>query len=61
MLRHPEAYADHAADFWLMVGANVDRGLQLALRALVMRQTTRSYALVQRATTARNQTARDAP
>ncbi|MFF4028428.1 tetratricopeptide repeat protein [Streptomyces sviceus] len=47
--RHPKAYADHAADFWLMVGGDVDRGLQLALQALVMRQTGRSYALVRRA------------
>ncbi|MCG7204753.1 tetratricopeptide repeat protein [Streptomyces arenae] len=47
--RHPEAYADHAADFWLMVGGDVDRGLQLALRSLVMRQTSRSYALVRSA------------
>ncbi|WBO68094.1 tetratricopeptide repeat protein [Streptomyces camelliae] len=51
VLRHPEAYADHAADFWLTVGGDVDRGLQLALRTLVMRQTTRSYALVGRART----------
>ncbi|WP_406497758.1 tetratricopeptide repeat protein [Streptomyces sp. NBC_01604] len=49
VLRHPEAYADHAADFWLMVGADVGRGLQLALQTLAMRQTTRSYALVRRA------------
>ncbi|MEU6260967.1 hypothetical protein [Streptomyces sp. NPDC047043] len=47
--RHPEAYADHAADFWLMVGGDVDRGLQLALQTLVIRQTSRSCALVRRA------------
>ncbi|MFM9629201.1 MULTISPECIES: hypothetical protein [Streptomyces] len=46
VLRHPEAYADHAADFWLMVGADADRGIHLALRSLVMRRTTRSHALV---------------
>ncbi|MFD3502959.1 tetratricopeptide repeat protein [Streptomyces sp. NPDC058678] len=61
VLRHPEAYADHAADFWLMVGANVDGGLQLALQTLVMRQTTRSYALVRRARAASNQAAPDTP
>ncbi|MFF7946164.1 hypothetical protein [Streptomyces griseorubiginosus] len=49
MTRHPEAYADHAADFWLMVGGDVDRGLQLALHSMVMRQTSLSYALVRRA------------
>ncbi|WAU82531.1 tetratricopeptide repeat protein [Streptomyces sp. Qhu-G9] len=61
VLRHPEAYADHAADFWLMVGSNVDRGIQLALQTLVMRQTTRSYALVQRARAASNQPAHHTP
>jgi len=58
--RHPEAYADHAADFWLMVGGDVDRGLQLALQTLVMRQTSRSYALVRRAREASRALARDA-
>lgn len=58
--RHPEAYADHAADFWLMVGGDVDRGLQLALQTLVMRQTSRSYALVRRAREASQGLARDA-
>ncbi|MFI6438030.1 hypothetical protein [Streptomyces sp. NPDC050759] len=61
VLRHPEAYADHAADFWLTTGADVDRGLQLALQTLVMRQTARSYALVQRATSVRDRMARCAP
>ncbi|MFF4505723.1 hypothetical protein [Streptomyces sp. NPDC001401] len=58
--RHPEAYADHAADFWLMVGGDVDRGLQLALQTLVMRQTSRSYALVRRAREASRGLAHDA-
>lgn len=57
VLRHPEAYSDHACDFWLQVGGDVDRGLQLALQTLVMRQTTRSYALVQRARAASKQSA----
>jgi hypothetical protein len=47
--RHPEAYADHAADLWLMVGGDVDRGLQLALQTIVVRQTSCSYAPVRRA------------
>ena len=49
VLRHPGAYADHAADFWFMVGADVDRGLQSALRTMVMRCTNRSNALAGRA------------
>ncbi|MFC5910501.1 tetratricopeptide repeat protein [Streptacidiphilus monticola] len=51
VLHHPEAYADHAADFWLTAGGDAERGLHLALQTLVMRQTNRSYSLVQRAHT----------
>jgi tetratricopeptide (TPR) repeat protein len=40
--RHPEAFADHAADFWLTVGGDTPRGLQLARRAREMRQTAAS-------------------
>ena len=58
--RHPEAYADHAADFWLMVGGDVDRGLRLALQTLVMRRSSRSYALVRRAREAGRGLAHDA-
>ena len=53
MLHHPEAYADHAAEFWLDVGADADKAYELALRALVMHQTRRSHALLQRTARAR--------
>ncbi|MFF3517273.1 tetratricopeptide repeat protein [Streptomyces sp. NPDC002573] len=58
---HPEAYADHAADFWLTVGGDADRGLELALQNLTFRQTARSHALFQRAVLAQNRVAQAAP
>lgn len=60
VLRHPEAYADHAADFWLTVGADADRGLDLALRNLAYGRTTRAHALYRRAVLARNRPAQAA-
>jgi tetratricopeptide (TPR) repeat protein len=48
MLRYPEAFAGHAADFWLTVGGDVQKGLQLASRNLAMRHTARACALLQR-------------
>ncbi|WP_435863378.1 IS110 family transposase [Streptomyces mirabilis] len=61
VLRHPEAYADHAADFWLTVGADVERSLQLALQNLAFRQTARAHALFQRAVLAQNRVAEAGP
>ncbi|MFD5064543.1 tetratricopeptide repeat protein [Streptomyces sp. NPDC058394] len=61
VLRHPEAYADHAADFWLTVGADAERGIQLALQNLAFRQTARAHALFQRAVLAQNRIAQTAP
>ncbi|MER5410175.1 hypothetical protein [Streptomyces sp. NPDC002769] len=61
VLRHPEAYADHAADFWLTVGADAERGLQLALQNLAFRQTARAHALFQRAVLAQNRVSQAAP
>jgi tetratricopeptide (TPR) repeat protein len=58
---HPEAYADHAADFWLTVGADAFRGLELALQNLAFRQTDRAHALFQRAVLAQNRFAQAAP
>jgi hypothetical protein len=46
-LRHPEAFAHHAADFWLTVGGDTQRGLRLASRDLAMRRSARAYALLQ--------------
>ncbi|MCX4515357.1 tetratricopeptide repeat protein [Streptomyces sp. NBC_01619] len=61
VVRHPEAYADHAAEFWLTVGADADRGLELALQNLTFRQTARAHALFQRAVLAQNWVAEAAP
>jgi len=49
MARHPEAYADHAAEFWLTVGGDPSRALRLALQNLTLRPTPRARALVDRA------------
>jgi hypothetical protein len=35
MLRHPVAFVDHAADFWLTVGGDRSKGRQLALRTRI--------------------------
>ena len=50
--RHPEAFADHAAEFWLDVGADPHRALSLARRNLEVRQTPRAHELLARATRA---------
>lgn len=50
--RHPEAFADHAAEFWLEAGADPRRALWLAETNLAVRQTRRAYELVARATLA---------
>jgi tetratricopeptide (TPR) repeat protein len=49
MVRHPEAYADHAAEFWLTVGGDPQRALRLARWNLSLRATPRAHALVNRA------------
>jgi tetratricopeptide (TPR) repeat protein len=46
--RHPEAYADHAAEFWLTVGGDSWRALRLARQNLTFRPTARAHALVTR-------------
>jgi tetratricopeptide (TPR) repeat protein len=52
VLRHPEAFADHAAEFWLTAGGDRPRGLQLVERHREDRRTARSHALLRRATPA---------
>jgi tetratricopeptide (TPR) repeat protein len=47
VLRHPEAFVDHAAAFWLTVGGDRPKGLQLALRNHASR-ATRALALPHR-------------
>ncbi|MET8952573.1 tetratricopeptide repeat protein [Streptomyces sp. NPDC004533] len=49
MARHPEAYVDHAAEFWLTVGGDPQRALRLSLQNLAHRPTPRARALVDRA------------
>ena len=49
---HPEAFADHAAEFWLGAGANPDKALQLARMNVEIRKTSRAYDLLARAVAA---------
>jgi tetratricopeptide (TPR) repeat protein len=50
--QHLEAFADHAAEFWLEAGGNADRARLLAVRNLEVRQTPRARELLARATRA---------
>lgn len=52
MARHPEAFADHAAYFWLGAGANPHKALQLAQKNLSVRQTPAAYRLLYQAAVA---------
>ncbi|HXU68875.1 MAG TPA: tetratricopeptide repeat protein [Polyangia bacterium] len=47
--RHPDAFADHAARFWLGAGGDAGRALALARRNLAARQTRDAYDLAMRA------------
>lgn len=47
--RHLEAFADHAAEFWLEAGLDPQRALWLALQNLKARPTRRAHELVARA------------
>ena len=47
--RHPAAFADHAAEFWLTVGGDPRRALSLAKQNFAVRQTPRAHALLSRA------------
>jgi tetratricopeptide (TPR) repeat protein len=48
LARHQDAFADHAAEFWLTIGGNPARALRLARLNLSLRQTPRAHALVRR-------------
>jgi tetratricopeptide (TPR) repeat protein len=50
LARHRDAFADHAAEFWLTVGGDPQRALSFALQNLSVRKTVRARALVHRAT-----------
>jgi tetratricopeptide (TPR) repeat protein len=49
VLRHPAAFADHAAGFWLSVGDDPPRALRLAELNHEVRDTPRARALLERA------------
>ena len=46
---HPQAFADHAADFWLGAGAEPEKALRLAHMNFAIRKTPRARALLSRA------------
>jgi tetratricopeptide (TPR) repeat protein len=46
---HPEAFADHAAEFWLDAGGDPKKALPLARLNFANRPTPRAYALLSRA------------
>jgi tetratricopeptide (TPR) repeat protein len=46
---HPEAFADHAAEFWLSVGNDTPKGLRFAEFNLRVRKTPRAYDLLAQA------------
>ncbi len=48
LARHHDAFADHAAEFWLTIGGDPERALWLARQNLSLRQTPRARALVRR-------------
>lgn len=52
MKRHPEAFADHAAEFWLEAGDDPHQALRFAKMNLEVRQTPRARELFARATLA---------
>jgi len=56
--RHPEAFADHAAEFWLAAGNDAQRALALAQRNLEVRPTPRAFELFLHAAVAAHDTAR---
>jgi tetratricopeptide (TPR) repeat protein len=56
--RHPDAFADHAARFWLAAGARPDKALPLAERNLRLRQTADAYELAIAALLANGRAAR---
>jgi tetratricopeptide (TPR) repeat protein len=49
---HPEAFADHAAEFWLAAGANPDKALRFARMNVEVRKTPRAYVLLAQAVAA---------
>ena len=54
LARHRDAFADHAAEFWLTIGGDPERALGLARHNLSLRNTPRARALVQDAASRRS-------
>jgi tetratricopeptide (TPR) repeat protein len=50
--RHPEAFADHAAEFWLAAGRDPSKAVRLAQKNLEVRNTPRARALLAQAVAA---------
>ena len=50
--KRPEAFADHAAEFWLGAGADPDKALGLAKMNVAVRNTPRARALLAQAVAA---------
>ncbi len=50
---HPEAFADHAAEFWLAAGADPDKALRLAKMNVEVRNTPRARSLLAQAVAAK--------
>jgi hypothetical protein len=48
LARHQDAFADHAAEFWLTIGGGPERARWLARHNLSLRQTPRASELVGR-------------
>lgn len=46
MTSHPEAFADHASEFWLAAGGDLDKALRFARINLVVRNTPRARGLL---------------
>jgi tetratricopeptide (TPR) repeat protein len=46
---HPEAFADHAAEFWLAAGSDPEKALPLARLNFEVRKTPRAYELLAQA------------
>jgi tetratricopeptide (TPR) repeat protein len=55
--RHPEAFADHAAEFWLAAGGDAKEALALAQTNLRVRRTPRAYELLLQAALAAQESA----
>jgi tetratricopeptide (TPR) repeat protein len=53
LVRHTQAFADHAAEFWLSAGADPDKALRLATVNLEVRDTPRARSLLARAVAAK--------